>query len=63
MGVFDDLVPEAPAAAPAQNQFADLVPKEKQTLLGEGLAAGDTLESQGRGRTSDGRLPIGSLPS
>lgn len=46
MGVFDDLVPEAPAAAPAQNQFADLVPKEKQTLLGEGLAAGEEL---GRG--------------
>lgn len=46
MGVFDDLVPEAPAAAPAQNPFADLVPEEQRSLLGRGLAAGEEL---GRG--------------
>lgn len=46
MGVFDDLVPEAPAAAPAQNPFADLVPEEQRSLLEQGLAAGEEL---GRG--------------
>jgi hypothetical protein len=59
MGVFDDLVPEAPASAPAQNPFADLVPKEKQTLLGEGLAAGEEL---GRGLLTGATGVVQGLP-
>lgn len=46
MGVFDDLIPEGTAAAPAQNTFADLVPEENKSLLGQGLYAGQEL---GRG--------------